>query len=299
MTGTELDLGRLADIVAKFHRIPDEVRRFTVTTAAARSRHRIDPGLLQALLDAGMPSVGTGSSRLFDDYDLGNAALHLGLMSIRRMAARSWAYALRQNSQRGRSAARVGFAPRCPVPGHPGLCPFGLLRPGGRRRIVPGTGNGTDVLSHLDVELRGSWPVVGPAVRSLVEEIADVEFFILPEAIRWDPQFMLSARIADCGAAKWLAHEARRRGLAARFSFGLLVTSPYSTPHCWAEFKTDGIWVPVDPLLLKTIEPVNRSQWPLHRSTGAIVSRLGGRFTKLAAHQGIWCPVSLPTQCLA
>jgi hypothetical protein len=218
---------------------------------------------------------------------------------VRRMAIRSWSHALRRNSDRERSRARVGFAPRCPVPGHSGPCSFGLLQPGGRRRVSTGPGNGTDTLAHLDIELRGSWPAIEPRARELVAELDDVDFFLLPEVIRWDPAFMLRTRIADCGgAADWLVKEGRRRALATRFSFGLLVTGPYSTPHCWAEIRTDGLWVPVDPVLLGTMRSLDMTLWPAYRSTGAIVCRLSSRFTKVATHGGIWSPLSLPTEYL-
>jgi hypothetical protein len=289
----------IPDLVAKIRSVPDEARHFSVTAAGARSAHRIDADLLDALLAEGLPSVGPPGGRLFDDYDLGNAALHLGLMSVRRMAIRSWAHALRRNSERDFSRARVGFVPRCPAPGHRHPCQFGLLQPGGRRRIVPGPGSGTAAISHLDVELRGGWPTIEPAARDLIAELADVQFFILPEVVRWDPAFLMRTRIADCGgAADWLVKEGRRRGLTTRFSFGLLVTSPYATPHCWAEFRTDGIWVPVDPMLIGVMPSLDREQWPPYRSAGAIMSRLSGRFTKVASHGGIWTALSMPTEYL-
>jgi hypothetical protein len=288
---------RVGEVVRTIRRVPDEVRRFAVPAADARSRHRIDADLLDELLAAGLPSAGTGADRLFDDYDLGNSALHLGLLSVQRMALRSWANALRRNDGREHIRARVGLVPRCPVPGHRGACEFRLLRPGGARSVRVGDGTGTDALDTLDVELSGRWPELPPAVRALVGEIADVAFFLLPEVIRWDTGFLLANRIADCGGvARYLVDEGTRRGLRARFSFGLLVTVPYSTPHCWAEFEVDGRWTPVDPLLLGMLGRLGLTEQPQVHSTGAVVSRLTGRFTKLASHAGVFAPLSLPTE---
>jgi Transglutaminase-like superfamily len=290
---------RIPDIVRKIRYVPDDVRRFATTATAAHSRHRIGAEILDELVAAGLPVLGSGEDRLFDDYDISNAALHLGVMSVQRMALRSWAHALRRNDGQEHRTARIGFAPRCPAPGHPEDCRFDLLRPGGTRHRVHGVGNGTDVLACLQTEVHGCWPTVPAAVRDLVEEVADVDFFLLPEVIRWDPESMLAIRAADCGAvARWLVDEGNRRGLPARFSFGLLVVSPYSAPHCWAEFRAEGVWVPVDPLLLGAMRPHGLAGWPAHRSTGAIVARLTDRFTKLASHGGIWAPLSLPTQYL-
>lgn len=89
-------------------------------------------------------------------------------------------------------------------------------------------------------------------MRELLRDGADIGFFLLPEAVCWDPEFMWRTRMSDCGgAAAWLVHEGGRHGLEGRFSFGLLVAAPYFTPHCWAEFLVDGIRVPVDPLLVQ------------------------------------------------
>jgi hypothetical protein len=284
-------------LLRKIRSVPDEVRRFSVTAADARSMHRIDADLLDTLVAEGLPYAGPAGSRLFDDYDLGNVALHLGLMSVRRMAIRSWTHALQRNSGRERSHALVSFVPRCPVPGHPGPCRFEMLEPGGWRRTCEGPGNGTDPAEQRDISLSGTWPVIEPRARELIADVADVDFFMLPEVIRWDQDFLLRARIADCGGvADWLVREGLRRGLAVRFSFGLMVTSPYSTPHCWAEFRTDGVWVPVDPVLLKAMSSLDPLQWPGYRSTGAIMSRLSDRFTKVASHGGFWSALSLPTR---
>jgi hypothetical protein len=299
---------RLHYLIQKARHVPDETRRFAVTATAARTTHRLDLSQLTDLVEAGLPSVGPADGqpdqRLFDDYDLGNIALHLGLPSVRRRAIRSWTNALRRADERASqpdiARARVGFVPRCPVAGHDGPCRYSVLGPDGRRQIHEGTQNGTDPVTAIDLDLPCAWPDVGPRAQALIEELADVDFFILPEVIRWDPALISTARIADCGgAAEWLVAEGRRRGLEARFSFGLLVARPYSTPHCWAEFRTDGVWVPVDPLLIGVMRSLGLESWPLHHSIGPITSRLCGRFTKLVEHDGVWTPLSLPTQWLS
>jgi hypothetical protein len=296
------DLDRIPGLVSKLRQVPSHVRRFTVTAHQARARHQIDPDLLDVLMREGLPWVGDRAGRLFDDYDLGNVALHLGLMSVRRMAIRSWASALRRGSENAGGTVRVSLHARCPVPGHGGPCEFALLEPGGGRAIREGPPDGSQPIRRLDVTIASHWPEPGPKARELLAEIDSVDFFLLPEAIRWDSRLMFRAKISDCGAAAaWLVSEARRRGLRARFSFGLLVAKPYSTPHCWPEFYLDGVWVPLDPLILRAMRlwaALDEAEWPAHRSTGAIVTRLGPRFTKVVAHGGIWSAVTLPTEYL-
>ena len=300
--GPAVDWDRVPAVVAKIRQVPSRLRRFNVTAEEARARHQLDASLLSVLLAEGLPSVGAGTDRLFDDYDLGNVALHLGLMSVRRMAIRSWASALRRTSLGEVTALRVSYHPRCPVPGHPGPCQFGLLTPGGRRLIKDGPPDGSVPLEQLAVQVTRTWPQASPRLSELLAEIDAIDFFILPEAIRWDTEFMFRAKIADCGAAAdWLVTEGRRRGLRSRFAFGLLTVKPYSTPHCWPEFFADGRWVPHDPLILGAMRSwaaLPARDWPVDRSTGSAVVRLGPRFTKVAAHGGVWSTISLPTEYL-
>lgn len=294
-----VELDGLPRLMRLVRQVPMQMRRFTVPARVARSQHRIGPELADVLVAEGLPHVGHGEARLFDDYDLGNLALHLGLMSVRRMTMRSWAKSLSRNSEHPHTDVRVGVAPRCPVQPHTGECTFQLLRENGRREPIQAGPDGRSPIARYDVRLTSHWPALPPAVRELADELADLDFFLLPEAIRWDEDFMTRTRMADCGgAADWLVREGTRRGLSVRFAFGLLVVKPYSTPHCWAEFLVDGVWVPYDPLLLKAmrlwagLDPV---RWHRHRSIGAVLHRLCGHFTKVASHNGAWAPLSLPT----
>jgi hypothetical protein len=299
MTATPaVDLDALPGLMRLVHRVPAHLRRFTVTAAMAKSRHRVGPELAGLLVDAGLPHVGRGAGRLYDDYDVGNLALHLGLPTIRRMTLRSWAGNLKHNASQAASRLRVQVVPQCPAGPHRGPCTYQVLRPDGLRDQVRVAAEGTPV-ADLDVRVPGHWPELPSAVRELADEAMSLKFFILPEAIRWDLGFLAEYRIADCGgAAAWLVREGRRRGLPVRFSFGLLLAKPYSTPHCWAEFETDGVWVPYDPLLLTAMRRwtgLDTLSWHPYRSIGPVLYRMCGEFTKISSHNGIWAPVSLIT----
>jgi hypothetical protein len=214
------------------------------------------------------------------------------------MTLRSWAANLRGNADRADNRMRVMVTPQCPLGPHSGSCTYSLLQPGGHREQVRADAGGAPI-ARFDVRLAGRWPELSAAARDLADEAADLEFFILPEAIRWDLEFITRTRMADCGSvAAWLVREGKRRGLPVRFSFGILMAKPYSTPHCWAEFLTDGIWVPYDPLLLNAMRRwtgLDKASWHRHRSMGPVLYRLCGHFTKIASHNGVWAALSLPT----
>jgi hypothetical protein len=296
------DAAAIAEIVALTRLVPDRYRRFASTDATARSLHRIDAALLERLIAAGLPVLGSGPDRLFDDYDLANSALHLGLLSVRRRAMRAWAGALARVSAdpaygEGR---RVEYVPTCPTPGHPGECSWDLLVPGGIRVRAAGGGDGRTSVHRLDAEVHGGWPDLPDAAVELLQEVRSLKFFLLPEAIRWDVDFVRRTGLGDCGsAAKLLITFGQARGIAVRFAFGLLAAKPYSTPHCWTEFEVDGHWAPADPLLLDTLRRVAglpSEDWPAGRSAGGLFVRLGDHFTRVAVHDGLWASLSLPTE---
>ncbi|MGW2600571.1 transglutaminase domain-containing protein [Streptomyces klenkii] len=291
----------LRPLVDRLLLVPDEHRRFALDEQGARRLHRIGPELLDELTAAGLPHAGHGPGRLFDGYDLGNTALHLGLASVQRRAIRSWAAALRTASAPDPRPLLVDVKASCPVPGHAGPCPYGVLLPGGRRRVVAGPPSDAR-LHRLTVRPRQQWPAFPPPVLELLRALEPVGFFLLPEAVRWDPEFLWRTRMADCGGASaWLVAEGERRGLGVRFAFGLLVARPYSTPHCWAEFLVDGHWVPADPLLLRAMAArggLDAAAHPPTASPGAVFHRLTDRFTKVVSHAGVWAPASLPTELL-
>ncbi|GAA3009932.1 transglutaminase domain-containing protein [Streptomyces fulvorobeus] len=289
---------RIDDLVRRLRQVPDRQRRFSVTPAQARRVHGIRPELLAALTAAGVPHLGVGDARLYDAYDLGNAALHLGRLSVQSRSMRSWAKAW-QTALDQAPGHRVQVLSACPAPGHPGTCRYGVLL-GGRRRRVEGPATEARLGELRPAPVTRDWPELPSDLRELLQEVEGVGFFLLPEAVRWDPEFMWRTRMSDCGgAAAWLVHEGGRRGLRSRFSFGLLVAAPYSTPHCWAEFLVDGVWVPVDPLLARALNQwggLDPGAFPPDNTPGALFHRLTDRFTKVVSHDGIWAQVSLPTE---
>jgi hypothetical protein len=207
---------------------------------------------------------------------------------------------LRTSEQTPGPRSRIRVRATCPVPGHTGPCHYGVLGTDGRRvQVSPGQ---EDLLSVFEPDPAGPFPPFPDEVRELLREVGPIDFFLLPEAIRWDLDFYAETRMADCGgAAAWLVREGQRRGLDVRFSFGLLVAKPYATPHCWAEFRVDDTWVPADPLLLCALSDwagLDPDLWPPHRSPGGILLRLTDRFTKVASHNGIWASVSLHMEYL-
>src|SRR5699024_6578453 len=95
--------------------------------------------------------------------------------------------------------------------------------------------------------------------------------------------------------------EAARRGLEARFSFGVIVARPYSAPHCWAEVRVDGRWWPVDPLLVRLLQGwggIDPAAWDENDSPAPLFRRLADDNTIVVSHRGVWASTSLNAERL-
>jgi hypothetical protein len=294
----DVDAAEVERVVGKLRRIPSAVRRFALTPERARADYRIDAGLLAAAMTAGLPHVFHGAVPLFDDYDLNNLSLYLRLRSPRWAVMRYWASVLGRPPGETRRY-RIDYVLTCPVPGHWGECEFLCCTPGDGEQVVRGAADGTAVLLSATVDLRNDWPPLPAALVDLIGSLSGVEFFRLPDGIKWDVEFMLREKIGDCvGIARYLAVQGARRGLRTRTVFGLIVAPPYSTPHFWVEAHIRGRWVPADPGLIQgmTSWGLLSSGWPADRSPGAFLVPVTTRHGFAASHRGVAATVSFPTR---
>lgn len=268
--------GPAAELIARLRRIDDRHRAFSVGAEDAARLYGIDWPRLGNLVAAGLPCGGTSERPLCDVFDLMNTSLHLRLASVQRMAMRSWAGTLKvvDRGGRWRAVIDVSLDPRGP---HVAAeRPVAILLPEAGRVIFPAGSAG--VVRRLEWPVRDCPVDVPDHVRALLEEVAGLDFFMLPEDVRWDLDFIRSTGMAECGgASKLLLHAAREAGVSARQWFGLLLTKPFATGHFWTEVEVGDVWVPVDPLLLKLLRHsagLSGESWPYWRSPAAAFARL-------------------------
>jgi hypothetical protein len=288
------------DLAGILSRIPDHGRRFSVSAEHAQRFYRIDGGLLAELMAADLPALQTADGPLFDDYDLTNVSLCLHRRSPQRAAMRYWATVLNRPAAEERRY-EIAYVATCPVPGHPGPCRFLCCLPGDEESVVGrhGGGSGDRPLVTTTVRLENNWPLLPAPLVEEIRAIADVGFYRMPEAFRWDTGLMMRERIADCAAfARHLVERGRERGLRMRPVLGLIVAAPYSTPHFWAEVEVAGRWVPADPGLVRGLRQwgVLDFDWPADRSPGALLARLSTQHSFLASHRGVAAHVAFPTR---
>lgn len=283
-------------IIAPLLRIPFEYRCYRVTPAAARKQYGIGPELCQWLTEIGVPHLGQGPEALFDDVDLASVSLYLGLPSIRRFVLALWPRSLRQLA-RGATSYTITVEADCPTPNHAGPCGYlALAGDGGWNTVVSEARRAC--VTRLEVAMVERPYPVPPALRPLLTDFADIAFYPLPLALQADQEFLVKARIANCGLfSKALVDEALRRGYQARAAFGVVIAAPFSQPHWWAEIFVDGRWTKLDPLMARALQSFGictPDDWPATMSPAGLYHRIGDA-GPLASHEGMACDLSLRT----
>ena len=245
MTGTNESLIRILESV---NAVPDSERCFGVSADVATRQYGISLEVLDRLLVLGMAVKRHDNELYFDAYDLANLSLHMGFSSIQRLAMRSWSKTLRVCEAKDDLTATIQILP--------------VEAPQSEFQVT---------LVLQDIRATG-------AILHLLKGFAQFNFYMLPEACRWNVDFITINNICECGgASKLLTMRARDQGLEARQCFGLLVAEPFSTGHYWTEFLIDDKWVAFDPLLIGLLQMVTKlpaSNWPTHRSNGFALNRL-------------------------
>lgn len=296
---------RLPELIAKLLQIPVEVRTFSVPAEQARIRYGIGGELLETMTRHGLPCVTDGQrgGRRFDPDDLHNLSIELRLRSPWAAAMRRWPRALEQEPASGEVVYRMDYVPACAAPKAHDRCRFTVLMPGGKRAVRTHDGQAPRVVATAEFRLRTRWPAFPPAVCELIDQVRDIRLMRLPFALRGDTAFIRRSGMSDCRTmAEFLVQQGTRRGLPARCSYGLIVASPFATRHHWSEFQIEGLWVPVDPLLVAAMV-----RWGLldgrrrtpYGSPGALLGRLAGRRQPLALDGEVETEVSLPVRRVA
>jgi hypothetical protein len=285
-SGGPAALDRVADLVGRLRRVPDEAREFELSAETAVDMHRLPVELIEMSVACGLPYRGDGADRRFDRCDLATISMHLGVGSAAH-AMRIFLPRTLATTDRRPGRYRLGYLPDCPEPGHAGGCGYTLRVPGGVRECrVPASGR--EPLLELTVSLVEPRVELPGPVRELLAELAGYEFALLPDRVRRDPDLIARTGLADCtGLSGLLASELRRRGLACRRSYGLLLSPPFVSRHYWAELRLGERWVPLDPVLLGTMARwgvLDPGAWPPTRSLGAVLWRVADDVVPLSVH---------------
>jgi hypothetical protein len=263
--------------IARLHLIPDDCRDFSVAPKQAELEFGVGAVLAEQLIASGMPHVERDGRAHFAAADLHYIGLRLGCATSYLDAMRRWSAALTLSARCGAVEVEI----RCVAYGAPGTA-VKVLGPHGRIAAAIGPDR---TAATFATSISGRWPALAPSLQELLDDVAALDFCWMPDAMRPSGDFIRETRLADCEAASKLLVEAcRSRGIAARTAYGLLLSSPYSTPHNWAEIDTDGRWVAADPLTLALLvrhAGLDAAAWPASRSPGGVLLRLADEPTAI------------------
>ncbi|HKG04287.1 MAG TPA: transglutaminase domain-containing protein [Conexibacter sp.] len=285
-TGDEID-----GWIARLRAIPDAERDFAVAREQAEREFGFDAQAADELIARGLPHATGGDGPLLWATDLQYLSLRLDRGRVYQGVLNRWASALTSLSAR----AETPVAIRCRAYAPPGTA-VELLAPGGGR--VRGEAGGTASLG-FETTMRGRLAPLpdglARALGDLLTDLASYDFCWLRPPLEADLAFVRRTRLANCrSTAGLLVEEAPRLGVEARLAHGLLLAPPYSTPHNWAEVRTDDGWVALDPLLLGLLARfagLDSSAWPPARSPGAILLRLTEPGAPLVTAAGTGTPL--------
>ncbi len=291
----------LAAVIARIRKVPDELRTFTEDARMARLLYGTNQETLAALEEHGLPRRQDGDRTLYDAHDLTNASLYLGLPSVQRQTMKSWLDSLELADSAG---VPPTFQVKYAIPLAPGADPprnlTVLLPDGGAEVVATPSGNMAKV---LDWTLRHDWPAPPDDLRSILRDLAGMEFFMLPPALRQDTSFAVETGLLDCGLASRVAiTRAAAAGFQARLRYGLLLGAPASTVHAWPEVLIEGTWTPFDPLILGTLTRhlgLDPRRWPPDRSPGAVLLPLADEPRDIVTSEGQAIPATFVTALAA
>ncbi len=283
---------RLDGWIARLREIPDGERHFTVGREQAEREFGFDAAAVRKLIARGLPHADGEAEPLLWASDLQFLGLRLGCARVYQGVLNRWASALTSLSAR----AETPVAIRCRAYAEPGTT-VELCAPGGERVRAEAGAGGAPL--GFETAMRGRLPPLPKQLeRTLGEQLADFasyDFCWLWPPLETDLAWARRTRIANCRtAAGLLLEEAPALGVEARLGYGLLLAPPYSTPHNWAEVRTDDGWVALDPLLLALLTRfagLDPDAWPPQRSPGAILLRLADPGTPLVVDADSGAPL--------
>lgn len=282
--GDELD-----EWIARLREIPDAERAFAVGPEQAEREFGFDPQAVRDLVARGLPHADGEAGPLLWVSDVQYLGLRLGCARVYQGVLNRWASALTSLSARSETPVAI----RCRAYADPGTTVALLAPDGGRVRGAAGE------LLSFETTMRGLLPPLPMQMErtlgALLADCASYDFCWLWPPLETDLAWVRRTRIANCrAAAGLLVEEAPALGVEARVAYGLLLAPPYSTPHNWAEVRTDDGWVALDPLLLSLLSRfagLDPAAWPPHRSPGAILLRLADPGTPLVVDADSGAPL--------
>lgn len=264
----------LTALCARLRQIPRDAGDYSINAQDALTQFGVGEPELEALRRAGLHGEGADGEHAYAGYDLHYVGLRRGLAQDILAGINLWRTSLERLADAGETRIHVSYVPKVPD----------ATEPVDGRVVLAGAPDHPVELRHLSpaaaftATQRATWPALPDAAAAIVDEVARFEFCRLPDRLMGDTSLARQIGLTDCWTGSKLVVEGCRRiGHQARIACGLMVALPFSSHHSWAEVEVDGIWTPVDPLiveLMRRFGGLDPAAWPHHRSPGAMLTPL-------------------------
>jgi len=285
----------IGEWITRLRLIPEEHRRFHVDPRQAKLEFGVGMTLAQELIARGLPHTMSDGEPRFTSTDLHYIGLRLGCATTYLGVLQMWASSLKASADGAWTSVEVSCAPYGPQ----NMPVEVLVSPGQRVRASIGARRIAASIRAVPVV---QWPAVSSSLEELLVDVASLDFCWLPESLSGNVEFTQQTRLSDCdNAVLLLSRECARLGVTSRTAYGLLLATPFSTPHSWIEIRVGDRWVPVDPLLIGLLTryaTLDASAWPPIRSPGAVLLRLAGQATPIVLAAGRPLQASFLTRIL-
>ncbi len=286
----------IEEMVERLRRIPDKVRTYDCDARYAQLHLGLNAEHMQQIVGAGVPSVDVNGEAHFEYGDLYYIAMRLGVATTFLWAARQWARSLEIFAGRNETRVSIQYVTELAPP--VGEIDGVVYLPDGKQlamKLVNGR-----AATEVDVVMRGPWPDPAPEANVVLEGLdRQLTFYELPRKWQGDTALARQTGFSDCvTSAHVIVEDCRAIGVEARVNAGFFVSHPVSVTHGWAEVRTEGEWVPVDPLMLAVMRDfggLDAAQWPPQRSIGPMVSPVAAMPEKVMSADGAAVDATLLT----
>ncbi|HEX8472968.1 MAG TPA: transglutaminase domain-containing protein [Pyrinomonadaceae bacterium] len=268
------DVHDLAALCARLRQIPRDVGDYTFNAQDALTQFGLGEYELEALRHAGLHGQSADGEYTYAECDLHYVGLRHGVAKDALAGIKLWRTSLERLVEAGEARIHVSYIPKV----------SDEIQPVNEYVVLPDDPRHPVKLRHLTpaaeftVTQSATWPVLPDDAAAVVDEVASGEFCLLPPRLVGDIALAQRIGLTECWTgSKFIVEECRRIGRRARIVHGLMIALPFSSAHTWAEVEVDGIWTPVDPLIIDLMRRwggLDPAAWPHHRSPGAILRPL-------------------------
>lgn len=239
-------------IINQLKKIPSHYKKFTLNEETAEKTYGIKKEHLNQFIEQGLEFQEFHNERFFDRYDLSNLSLYFKLPSIQRMAMRTWGSTLKQSTQFNHIQIMISYLLANSLLNEQTTMPIKILTPD-QGRITKYFHEQPCVYTFSTNKFIQQFLLKNEAAK-LIDQVKDIDFYMIPEELRWNIDFIKNNNMAECGGiSKYLYQLAIQNHIPARQLYGILLAKPYSTTHYWTEFLIDEKWIAADPLLIKLL----------------------------------------------